>query len=581
MIFNTRLNLFLIFIVSIWTGKSLGQNWRQETYCNPLNLDYTYMIYNSHKDISYRSGADPSVVEFRGEYYMFVTRSHGYWHSSDLLHWKFIKPESWYFEGENAPTAFNYKDSVLYFTGHPSGNMNILYTDNPKKGDWKGTATILYDLQDPNLFIDDDGQAYMFWGSSNILPIRGKKLNKDKRFIPSDEIHELFKSDPIKHGWERFGENHNDTLNPGYIEGPWLTKYNNCYYMQYGAPGTEFNVYGDGVYVAGHPLGPYHYQVHNPVFYKPGGFLNGSGHGSTVVGPGGNYWHFATMDYSVNMNWERRISMLPTYFDKDGIMYSDSRFGDYPHYAPDVPHLNGQFRDWMLLSYNKPVSVSSISPGDSKFKKEYLTDEIAKTSWLAASNGSKEWVQIDLKASSNINAVQINFADYRSDMYGRYEGLKHRYIFEGSQDGKVWFILIDKSSSLSDTPNDYVEITEPKLCRYVRFNNIEVPTPYLNISEIRVFGTGQGEKPRKVQKVELDRKIDRRDILISWEHVNEAQGYHVLWGIASDKLYSAWLVYGQNQLELKALNKDQSYYFSIEPFNENGVGVRSSVQYVN
>lgn len=42
-----------------------GQNTRMETYCNPINLDYTYMIYNSDKDISYRSGADPAVVEFR------------------------------------------------------------------------------------------------------------------------------------------------------------------------------------------------------------------------------------------------------------------------------------------------------------------------------------------------------------------------------------------------------------------------------------------------------------------------------------------------------------------------------------
>ncbi|WP_418391080.1 hypothetical protein, partial [Akkermansia sp.] len=32
-----------------------------------------------------------------------------------------------------------------------------------------------------------------------------------------------------------------------YIEGPWLTKHNGKYYMQYGAPGTEFNVYADGV----------------------------------------------------------------------------------------------------------------------------------------------------------------------------------------------------------------------------------------------------------------------------------------------------------------------------------------------
>ena len=95
------------------------------------------MIYNAHNGLSYRSGADPAVVKFRGEYYMFVTRSMGYWHSTDLNNWNFIKPEKWYFEGSNAPAAHNYKDSVLYMLGNPSGASSVLYTDNQKRGDWK------------------------------------------------------------------------------------------------------------------------------------------------------------------------------------------------------------------------------------------------------------------------------------------------------------------------------------------------------------------------------------------------------------------------------------------------------------
>ena len=110
---------------------------KDTTYANHINFDYTYMIYNAHNGISYRSGADPAVVRFRGEYYMFVTRSMGYWHSTDLNNWNFIKPEKWYFEGSNAPAAHNYKDSVLYMLGNPSGASSVLYTDNQKRGDWK------------------------------------------------------------------------------------------------------------------------------------------------------------------------------------------------------------------------------------------------------------------------------------------------------------------------------------------------------------------------------------------------------------------------------------------------------------
>lgn len=546
---------------------------RANTYCNPVNLDYTYMIYNAHKDLSYRSGADPAVVRFRNEYYMFVTRSMGYWHSTNLLDWTFIKPRQWYFEGSNAPAAHNYKDSLLYVAGNPSGAMSILYTDNPKKGDWQAVPSIVGGLQDPNFFIDDNGQAYMFWGSSNKFPIRGRQLHRNKRFRPGDAV-ELFNLDGEKHGWERFGENHSDTVQRGYIEGPWMTKHQGKYYMQYAAPGTEFDVYADGVYTADNPLGPYTYAPNNPISYKPGGFANGAGHGSTVMGPQNLHWHFATMAVAVNIGWERRISMFPTYFDSDGLMYSNTSFGDYPHYAPDVAGQAGTFTGWMLLSYNKPTKTSSTLNG---FEASHLTDEDVKTFWVADKNEKDHWVEIDLQKPSDVYAIQINYNDYQSDMYGKIEGLYHRYLIQGSSDGKTWNTLVDKSNNYKDVPNDYVELVKPEQVRYVRYQHIHVPTPYLSISDIRVFGKGNGKTPSTVKNLKVERHDDRRDATVSWDALSGSQGYNVKWGIAPDKLYSSWLVYGKNKLELKSLNTDQQYYFAVEPFNENGIGKRSNV----
>ncbi|MBD0376010.1 MAG: family 43 glycosylhydrolase [Flavisolibacter sp.] len=544
----------------------------QTTYCNPLNVDYTYMIYNAHNNISYRSGADPAVVKFRGEYYMFVTRSLGYWHSTDLLNWSFITPEKWYFQGSNAPAAHNYKDSVLYAMGDPSGSMSVLYTDNPKRGDWKAVPAILWDLQDPNLFIDDDYKAYVFWGSSNVYPIRGKTLDKEKRFRPSDSTYTLFNLDMKRHGWERFGENHSDTVLGGYIEGPWLTKHNNKYYMQYAAPGTEFNVYGDGVYIADAPLGPYRYAPNNPISYKPGGFMNGAGHGSTVVGPMNKYWHFGSMAVSVNVNWERRICMFPTYFDRDGLMYCDTYFGDYPHYAPAVGGKTGEFRGWMLLSYKKPATASSqlenYSPGN-------VVDENVKTFWIAEKNNDQQWIQIDLVTPGNVHAIQVNYHDYKSGLYGKILTLHHRYVIEGSTDGRNWITLVDRSNSFKDVPNDYVELATPQTARYIRYKNIHVPTPYLSISGLRVFGVGGGKVPIAVKNFKVARYTDRRDVMITWDKQPNTQGYNILWGIAPDKLYSSWMVYDNNSLLLKSLTVDQSYYFAIEAFNENGVSTRS------
>lgn len=543
------------------------------TYCNPVNIDYTYMIYNANQDLSYRSGADPAVVKFRNEYYMFVTRSMGYWHSTDLTNWNFITPEKWYFQGSNAPAAANYKDSLLYVAGDPSGNMSILYTDNPKKGDWKAVPSILTNLQDPDLFIDDNGQAYMFWGSSNKFPIRMEKLNKGHRFQPG-KTDSLFNLNEEMHGWERFGENNMDTVLHGYIEGPWMTKYDGTYYLQYAAPGTEFNVYADGVYMSDSIQGPYHYAPNNPISFKPGGFINGAGHGSTVIGPQGHYWHFTTMSVGVNIGWERRIGMFPTYFDKDGLMYCDTYFGDYPHDAPNVAGGMGKFTGWMLLSYKKPVKASSYL---GNYTPDNLVDENIKTFWVAKKNDSLQWLEIDLRKSAKVYAIQVNYNDYHSNLYGKIPGLYYRYVITGSMDGKNWELLVDRSHSFKDVPNDYVELSSPQTIRYIRYKNIHVPTPYLSIADLRVFGKGEGMLPEKVEGFSVKRDQDRRDAVVTWRQGKDCQGYNVLWGIAPGKLYNSWMVYGKDTLNLRCLSVNQSYYFTIEAFNENGISERTKI----
>ena len=561
----------MFLVAAAWVGTLFSvqaQSTHASTYCNPINIDYTYMIYNANKNLSYRSGADPAVVEFRGEYYMFVTRSMGYWHSMDLQNWDFIAPEKWYLQGSNAPAAHNYKDSVLYVAGDPSGAMSVLYTDNPKKGDWKAVPSILTNLQDPDLFIDDDGQAYMYWGSSNKFPIRARKLDKSQRFRPDDQIHELFNLDPAKHGWERFGENNSDTINGGYIEGAWMTKHDDKYYLQYAAPGTEFNVYGDGVYIGNSPLGPFRYAPNNPISFKPGGFINGMGHGSTVVDPDGTYWHFSTMAVSVNIGWERRIGMFPTFFDKDGLMYCNTSFGDYPHFAPATPGKTGQFAGWMLLSYKKPVTASTHLQD---FVAENVADENIKTFWVAKANDDQQWLTIDLENPGKVYAVQVNYNDYKSDIYGKVPGLYHRYAVEGSLDGKQWFVLVDRKNNFKDVPNDYVELDKPQEARYIRYKNIHVPTPYLSISGLRVFGLGEGKAPGKVNGLTATRHIDKRNATITWKNQEHCQGYNVHWGINPDKMYNTWLVYGDNRLDLRCLNTDQEYYVAVEAFNENGL----------
>ncbi len=574
-----------------------------ETYINPLDIDYTYMVYNSSKNISYRSGADPAVIEFRGEYYMFVTRSFGYWHSKDLVNWEFIKPKQWFFEGSNAPTAFNYKDSLVYFAGDPAGYGSILYTDDPKSGNWTPTASISSNIQDSELFIDDDGKAYLYWGSSNVHPLKVKMLDKDDRFLETGVEKELFNLVEEEHGWERFGENNfHPTLKEGYMEGASMTKHDGKYYLQYAAPGTQFNVYADAAYVGETPLGPFKYMKNNPYSFKPGGFANGAGHGITVKQTNGQYWHFATMALASNSHWERRLAMFPTYFDEEGLMYTNTSYGDYPLHAPNHPTKAGLHTGWMLLSYKGKATVSSSQmqirkststdgdydittmPLEKNSKGEIiskvLTDESPKSFWVAEANDDEQWVEIEMLSPGNIYAFQLNFHDEDSGIYTRTEGLRHRFTLEVSEDGKQWKTVVDRSNSYEDAPNAYVTLNEPVKGKYVRYNNVEVPGNNLALSEIRVFGKGLGKKPEKVRGFTISRQEDRRDASFKWEPVKGAQGYNIRWGIAPDKLYQSWLIYDENEHFMRNLDRDTKYYFSIEAFNENGISARTKVQEV-
>ncbi|WP_040279548.1 family 43 glycosylhydrolase [Psychroserpens damuponensis] len=575
-----------------------------ETYINPLDIDYTYMVYNSNRNQSYRSGADPAVIEFKGEYYMFVTRSFGYWHSTDLINWDFIKPQQWFFEGSNAPTAFNYKDSLVYFAGNPAGYGSILYTDDPKKGNWTPTASISNNIQDSELFIDDDGKTYLFWGSSNVNPLKVKMLNKDDRFLEIGVTKDLINLNEEEHGWERFGENNfHPTLKEGYMEGASMTKHNQKYYLQYAAPGTQFNVYADGVYIGDSPLGPFEYMKSNPMSFKPGGFTNGAGHGITVKQTNGQYWHFATMALASNAQWERRLCMFPTYFDDEGLMYTNTAYGDYPRFSTNHPTQAGQHNGWMLLSYKGNVTVSSSLKQVEKFtsnddeveitelpiekdpngniRSKVLTDENPKTFWVAKANNNKQWITIEMQNPANINAIQLNFHDHESGIYTRVDNLKHQFTIDVSENGKTWTTVIDRSTSNQDTPNAYIELETPVKAKYVRYNNIKVPGNNFAMSEIRVFGKGLGKIPHKVSNFKINRKKDRRDATFSWDAIEGAQGYNIRWGISKDKLYQSWQVYDTNTHFMRCLDRDTPYYFTIEAYNENGISETSNIVFVD
>jgi len=564
---------------------------QQKSYCNPINIDYGYTpIPNFTESGRHRATADPVIVNYKGDYYLFSTNQWGYWWSNDMLHWnfnsrKFLRPwNTGTYDELCAPAVGIIGDTMIVFGSTYTRTFSIWMSTNPKANEWKPLVDS-FDIGgwDPAFFTDDDGRLYMYNGSSNTYPTYGVELNR-KTFQPIGTRMPMYLLQDWRYGWQRFGEHMDNTFLDPFIEGSWMTKHNGKYYFQYGAPGTEFSGYADGVVVGSRPLfdGIEIFPQSDPLSMKLGGFAKGAGHGSTYQDNYGNYWHISTIMLSVKNNFERRLGIWPTGFDKDDVMWCNTAFGDYPHYLPaDGEKKYGDgFTGWMLLNYKKPITVSSTL---GSYATNNANDEDLKTYWSAATNNKGEWIQSDLGNISSVNAIQINYADQDvdSDRLGKINDQYHQYKLYYSVDGKKWNALIDKSNNKTDVPHEYVELEKPVQARFIKLENIHMPTGKFAISGLRVFGNGGGAKPGDVKDfIVLRTEKDKRSGWIKWRPVNNAYACNIYYGTAPDKLYNCIMVYDNNEYWFKGMDKLKTYYFSIEAVNENGVSERSKIMEV-
>ena len=582
----------------------------KRTYINPVDIDYRYNWEQRNQGISYRTGADPVIVRHKGAFYLFQTLADGYWRSTNLIDWHFITPSRWPFGGIVAPAAISDGDrlilwpsmsftrpgSILVSTAPETGKLDFLVRDMPelpgavdKPPEQMKPNEVPPGPWDPGLLKDDDGRWYLYWGSSNVFPIYGIEIAfEEGKLIYKGEATKLFYLHPEKHGWERFGQDHNGLLANGqptkpYVEGAWVTKHGGKYYLQYGAPGTEFNAYANGTYVSDKPLGSFKYADYNPIAYKPGGFVHGAGHGSTFQDEYGNWWNTGTPWIGYNWTFERRINMFPAKFEDDGQFHATSRFQDFPQYMPKkkVDDLDSLFTGWMLLSYRKPATASSIL---GEFTADRVTDENIQTFWVASQNKPGETLTVDLGAPKTVRAVQVNYADYKSGRFAEAPDIYTQFELQHSTDGRNWQPLAQPDGPQRDRPNAYIELSQPVRTRFVRYVHGHVGAANLAISDLRVFGNADGGAPAQPTGIIGQRHQDQRDATIRWAKVPGAVGYNIRYGTRADRLTQTYQLWADDlgsgptlQKDLRSLNLGVPYWAAIEAFNETGVSKLSRV----
>ena len=585
-------------------------------FCNPIKVNYRYQFNQDPRKGGAlqicREAADPSMILFKGHYYIFASMTLGVWVSDDLVNWENRRLPDELPLYDYAPDVRVIGEYVYFCASNREHACDRWRTKDILHGPYEKIEGS-FPYWDPNLFHDDDGRVYFYWGCSNETPIWGVELDADT-MQPKGEKVAVIEGRPYEIGYERVGEN-NSTLpapeaeveakyqafvkaqgvpeayipadvkpmirgmfsNKPYIEGAWMDKYEGRYYLQYAAPGTQYNTYSDGVYVSDSPLGPFTLAANNPYSYKPGGFLPGAGHGSTMRNREGNWWHTATMRISVNHDFERRVGLWPAGFDADGELFCNQRYGDWPMAVEGEPWRGPA---WMLLSVGKAASASSYVPDHAP---DRATEENVRSWWRAASNSRDEWLCVDLGKVFDVHAVQVNFADDKIDVSCPgviRPGSQARYIdeaeyatqwkLEASADFDTWFVVEDKSAAETDLSHDLLVREEGFKARYLRLSDMAVPYEQNPcVSGLRVFGLGNGEKP--AAPVFTASRLNDLDMVVQIKEQTDALGYNILFGNTPEKLYHSSMVFTAGSHRVGALIKDRDYFVRVDAFNENGI----------
>ena len=179
-----------------------------EYFCNPLNLSYRYQFNQDPRRGGAlqicREAADPSMICFQGKYYIFASMTLGVWASDDLARWSFHPLPQELPLYDYAPDVRVLGEWVYFCASNREHNCDRWRTKDILQGPYeKIEGTFPY--WDPNLFCDDDGRVYFYWGCSNQTPIFGVELDSETMRPKSDPIP-LIEGHPFKIGYERVGE---------------------------------------------------------------------------------------------------------------------------------------------------------------------------------------------------------------------------------------------------------------------------------------------------------------------------------------------------------------------------------------
>ena len=216
-----------------------------------------------------------------------------------------------------------------------------------------------WDFIDPTVYIDDDGQAYLYWGNPQLYYV---KLNEDM-ISYSGDVQKVDMS-------SGFGKSNDPESRTGalYTEGPWFYKRGDLYYMLYAANGIPENV---SYSTSTSPTGPWTYRgVIMPSGEQGAAFTN---HPGVVDYKGHSYFFYHNQRLPGGGGFNRSVAVEEFTYNSDGTF-------------PTI-----------YMSEDGPAQLESVNP--------YVRNEAEKMSYGSG-------IETEVCSAGGMNVANIESGDY-------------------------------------------------------------------------------------------------------------------------------------------------------------------------
>ena len=372
----------------------------------PLVYKDTVYLYTTHDENS----AGPGMGKFLMKDWLLYT-------STDMVNWTdrgvvaSLKSFSWGRQ-ENGAWAHQCIERngkfYLYCTVQGSG-IGVLVADSPY-GPFKdpiGKKLVggddIWSTIDPSVFIDDDGQAYLYWGNPNLWYV---KLNNDM-ISYSGEIVKVPNVGKIK------GQTTLDVYH--YQEGPWAYKRNGHYYMSYASTCCPEGI---GYAMSNSPTGPWEYKGY---IMKPNSKSSGNHPG--II-------DYKGKSYVFGFNFRLNFMLTKAHHERRSVCVEEFK------YNPDgtIPELPW----WSETGVNQ---VGSLSP----FKR--IEAETINWSEGVSTLNNSDKNQMYITDISNNDFIKVKGVDFAKG------AKKFEASIAGSSDGNIEIRIDDKAGELLGTLN--------------------------------------------------------------------------------------------------------------------------------